>query len=89
MRKHKGLTDGYRFSGWTPSRTVKGVFGDPKAVVIELRRRQKKQSVRSAVSGRRASTTARCVVSATFPVATGVSMCSWKCDAFGAGGART
>jgi hypothetical protein len=41
MRKHKRLSDGYRFSGFTPSETVKGVFGDPKARIVQLKRRQK------------------------------------------------
>lgn len=43
MHKHKRLTDAYRFPGFTPSQTVKGIFGDPKAKVIHLHRRQKKQ----------------------------------------------
>jgi len=47
MHKHKRLTDAYRFPGFTPSQTVKGIFGDPKAKVIHLHRRQKKQFVLS------------------------------------------
>jgi hypothetical protein len=88
MRKHKCLTDAYQFVGWTPSKTVKGVFGDRKAVVIELRRRQKKQSVHSAVNRQRVFTTARCAVSGIFPVVTGACMWSWRFDASFAGGAR-
>ena len=88
MRKHKRLTDAYRFPGCIALQTVKGVFGDSKARVIQLKRRQKKQSVRSAVSRGEASTTGKCVVSAIFPVATGVCMWKWKFDASGAGGAR-
>ena len=47
MHKHNRLTDAYRFPGFTPSQTVKGIFGDPKAKVIHLHRRQKKQLVLS------------------------------------------
>lgn len=88
MRKHKRLTDAYRFLGWTPFETVKGVFGDPRAVVVQLKRRQKKQSVLSAVCRREAFTTAKCDVSAICLVATGACMWSWKFDASGVGGAR-
>lgn len=88
MRKHKRLTDAYRFPGFTPLQMVKGVFGDPKARVIQHKRRQKKRSVQSAVSRRKAFTTTRCDVSAIFPVATGVCMWNWRFDASGAQGAR-
>jgi hypothetical protein len=88
MRKQKRLTDAYRFAGWTPSERVKGVFGDPKAIVIELKRRQKKQSVHSAVNRQRVFTIARYAVSGIFPVVTGACMWSWKFDASFAGGAR-
>jgi hypothetical protein len=47
MSKHKRLTDAYRFHGFTPFQTVKGLFGDPKARVIVMKRRQKKQFVQS------------------------------------------
>jgi len=45
MHNHKRLTDAYRFSGFTPSQTVKAVFGDPKAREIMLKRRQKKSAL--------------------------------------------
>lgn len=41
MYTQKRLTDAYRFLGFIPSQTVKGIFGDPKAKVIHLHRRQK------------------------------------------------
>lgn len=88
MHKHKRLTDAYRFAGWTPLETVKGVFGDPKAIVIELNRRQKKQCVQSAVTPRKVSTTAGRAASGIFPVATGVCIWNWRFDASAAGGAR-
>ena len=74
MRKHKRLTDAYRFPGWTPLQTVKGVFGDPRARVVQLKRRQKKQSVQSADSRRGAFTTTRCEVSVICLAATGASI---------------
>jgi hypothetical protein len=47
MRK-KTLSDSYRFPGFTPQRTVVGIFGDSYARVIRLTRRGKKQFVASA-----------------------------------------
>jgi hypothetical protein len=46
MSKKKRLTDAYRFQGFTPSETVQGIFGDPKARVIHLNRSKKKQFAR-------------------------------------------
>ena len=45
MRKHKRLWDTYRYPGFRPSTKVYGIFGDPKARVIELHRREKKRLV--------------------------------------------
>jgi len=42
MGKIKRLQDVYRFPGFVPLAQVRGVFGDPYAVVITLRRRRKK-----------------------------------------------
>ncbi len=36
------LRDAYRFPGFTPSRTIAGVFGDPRARIVRLTRRAKK-----------------------------------------------
>ena len=44
MHTHKPLADAYRFRGFTPEPVVHGVFGDPHAMVMGLKRRQKKQS---------------------------------------------
>jgi|WetSurMetagenome_2_1015567.scaffolds.fasta_scaffold1538361_1 hypothetical protein len=43
MRKTKRLWDAYRFPGFTPEPGVSGIFGDPKSLVIKLRRRGKKR----------------------------------------------
>jgi len=45
MRKTRRLLDEYRFPGFRPVANIKGRFGDPRARIIPLRRRQKKQSV--------------------------------------------
>jgi len=39
------LRDAYRFAGFVPAATVRGVFGDPLVRVVTLRRRQKKRPV--------------------------------------------
>jgi hypothetical protein len=73
MGKLKRLPDIYRFPGFTPMAEVRGVFGDPWAVVITLRRRRKKRAVGSAGAAAVRSTTNDRGASATSPVATGES----------------
>ena len=41
----KRLLDEYRFPGFRPNAKIKGKFGDSKARIIPLKRRQKKQHV--------------------------------------------
>ena len=43
MQKHRRLRDAYCFPGFRPASTVVGIFGDPKARVIRLHRREKKR----------------------------------------------
>jgi hypothetical protein len=43
MDKNRKLLDEYRFPGYRPMAKIKGIFGDPKARVITLRRTEKKQ----------------------------------------------
>jgi hypothetical protein len=43
MRKHRRLWDTYRFPGFRPRSTVRGIFGDPKARIVFLDRRGKKR----------------------------------------------
>lgn len=45
MVKNRKLWDTYRFPGFRPAPTVTGIFGDPKARIIRLTRRGKKQFV--------------------------------------------
>lgn len=48
MTKSKHLRDVYRFTNFVPESSVTGIFGDPMALVIRLRRRQKKHFAGSA-----------------------------------------
>jgi hypothetical protein len=48
MANFSQLRDLYAFPGFAPAATVRGVFGDPYAVVISLRRRRKKRAAESA-----------------------------------------
>jgi len=50
------LRDAYRFAGFVPAATVRGVFGDPLVRVLTLRRRQKKRPVESVGMGTAAFT---------------------------------
>jgi hypothetical protein len=52
MAKLKRLLDIYRFPGFVPRPKVRGIFGDPLAVVITLQRRRKKRSAGSAAGKR-------------------------------------
>ena len=45
MTKNRKLWDTYRFPGFRPTPVVVGIFGDPKARVLRLNRRGKKQFV--------------------------------------------
>ena len=45
MQNSHHLRDAYRFPGLEPSASVHGYPGDPKAIILALRRRRKKQSV--------------------------------------------
>ncbi len=45
MKKTKRLLDEYRFPGFRPVAKIKEKFGDSKARIITLKRRQKKQYV--------------------------------------------
>ncbi len=43
MEKQRRLLDEYRFPGYRPKATIRGVFGDPRARVIQLKKTQKKR----------------------------------------------
>ena len=79
MHTKKRLVDAYRFSGFTPDPVVHGVFGDRHALVIKLKRREKKQSAHFALADRRASTTGNstgCGISRQ-----AIRACTWSSNA--------
>ena len=73
MANFKQLRDLYRFSGFVPQARLRGIFGDPRAVVITLQRRRKKRFAARAGKDRGATTTSGLGGPGTFPVATSVS----------------
>ena len=76
MRKPRRLDDTFRFPGFRPEATVRGIFGDPKARILRLRRRGKKRPVDRVGGGTERSTIARPVEYATSLVAT--PGCTWR-----------
>jgi hypothetical protein len=86
MRK-KTLSDSYRFPGFTPQRTVVGIFGDSYARVIQLTRRGKKQFVVSAARFTGSFTIIRSSESVIFPLAMPASIWNCQYDESSAGGA--
>jgi len=86
MRK-KQLSDAYRFPGFIPGKVVTGVFGDPYARVILLRRRQKKASALSVARQAVLSMIVQHAVFETYLAVTTESTSSSRCAAFFAAGA--
>lgn len=43
-RRKRRLWDAYAFPGFRPEATVRGIFGDPKARIVRLKRRSKKRA---------------------------------------------
>ena len=79
----KRLQDVYRFPGFVPLAQVRGVFGDPYAVVITLRRRRKKRAAVFVDAPIALSTISVPAVCAICPVAT--SGLTWSCRFAGSG----
>jgi hypothetical protein len=69
MKKTKKLLDEYRFPGFRPLTVIKGKFGDSKARIIKLVRRQKKRFAVYAVQPARHSMTGKPDWSGICPVA--------------------
>jgi len=80
------LPDTYRFPGFRPEAIVRGIFGDPKARIVSLRRRRKKRPAVPVVNPIEAFTTASPAGSATCPVATRACTWRWKFDVCNAAG---
>lgn len=81
------MLDVYQFPGFRPKAKIKGVFGDPKARVIQLERRQKKRFAGSAVRGVGVTTIARRDLFGTSPVGMREFIWKWRCGGSPAGGA--
>ena len=79
VRARRQLRDGYRFDGFSPGSSVRGVFGDPYAVVISLQRRQKKLNAASVAEGIAASTTAPSVVFGIYRALIDAFTWMWRC----------
>src|SRR5260370_19834790 len=77
-KRRRRLWDAYSFPGFRPQPTVRGIFGDPKARVITLNRRSKKQLVAVAMTSRWAGTTERSAACAIFRVATLGYFWNWR-----------
>jgi hypothetical protein len=73
------LRDAYRFRGFVPASTVRGVFGDSRVRLVTLRRSQKKQPAESAVDGIGASMIRSFAWCATWPVVSIASTWSYWC----------
>ncbi len=84
-RGHRRLWDTYRFPGFRPEPIVVGIFGDPLARVIRLRRRGKKRAADCVVEPNTAGTTGRSAGSAICPAGTRGSTWNWKSAASIAG----
>ena len=76
MAQFKRLRDLYRFPGFVPLPRIRGIFGDPLAVLITLQLRRKKRCALSAVRCIAATTTSGHDGYAIFPVATNGSILS-------------
>jgi hypothetical protein len=87
MGKNRKLLDEYRFPGFRPMAKIKGVFGDPKARVITLRRTQKKRYAAVAERHIEAITTRRPDVYEIYLAGMLGYIWNWKCGASNARGA--
>lgn len=56
MENPRHLRDTYRFPGFDPAASVHGYPGDPKAIILPLRRRRKKRPAASVDKHIRCST---------------------------------
>jgi hypothetical protein len=77
LLRERKLRDAYRFPGFVPAATVRGVFGKPQVRVLLLHRRQKKRSAAFVAVSTEAITIRTCVWSATCPVAS--TTFTWSC----------
>ena len=88
MARYRRLWDTYRFPGFRPLHTVRGIFGDPKARVIRLVRRGKKLLVECVVFPIARSTTGRFDEFGICPAGMCAFIWRWRSEGFTAEGAR-
>lgn len=48
MRKKRKISTAYAFPGYQAEKEIKGVFGDPGAIIIRLKRQEKKRYAQAA-----------------------------------------
>ena len=84
-KRKRRLWDAYAFPGFRPEATVRGIFGDPKARIIRLRRRSKKRDAVVVDACITAGTIARSVACATSRAATRAYISNLKFGAYFAG----
>jgi hypothetical protein len=87
MGKQRRLLDEYQFPGFRPRSEIQGIFGDPKARVIQLERSQKKQHVATAERYTGATTTKQYGGYGICPVGMPGYIWMWKFGGFSARGA--
>jgi hypothetical protein len=78
----------FSFPGFVAAATPKGVFGDPKARIVALRRRKKRPCAPTAATAAPAATTSACAGPATYrwPAQLHVEFERWRVDCPGCGG---
>ena len=84
-KRKRRLWDAYAFPGFRPEATVRGIFGDPKARIIRLRRRSKKRDAVVVDACITAGMTARFAAYAIFRAVTRGYILNSKCGAYFAG----
>ncbi len=82
MRKKRRLLDEYRFPGFSPGAEIKGIFGDPKARLVILKRVQKKQSAGAVGEFIGVITIRRCVGYEIYLVGTPGFIWKWRCGEY-------
>ena len=78
MGKNRRLLDEYQFPGFRPRSKIQGIFGDPKARVIQLERSQKKQHAVVAALRIEAITTRQCGGYGIYPAGMRGYIWKWK-----------
>jgi hypothetical protein len=84
METGRTLRDLFSFPGFVASAKLKGVFGDPRARVVTLRRRKKRLCVRIAAICAAAATTSSPAAPETFGWPAGFCMLSLIAGVFAA-----